>query len=72
MKIFKTKLFQNGRINFYVKYKQFQEKVTDSVTGEETLKLFHAEEVYYLGLPFLVGYTEQCGQCDDTADYYRQ
>ena len=70
--MFKTRLFQHGRINYSIKYKQFQMKIMDEVTGEKTNQLCHEERVKYYEFPFKFGETVQWGPCEDPGEYYRQ
>jgi hypothetical protein len=68
----RTKLFDNGRINYSIKYKQYQMKTIDTETGKESMELVHEEQVKYYEFPFTFGMSVQFGLCEDTAAYYRQ
>jgi hypothetical protein len=67
----RTKLFDKGRINYSVKYKQYQMEVHDTETGEVTKRLFHEEVAKYYQFPFTFGFEFQWGLCKDTGEYYR-
>ena len=68
----KTRLFQHGRINYCIDYRQFQMDVTDADTGKVTKELMHREEVKYFELPFYFGKCVQFAPCEDPGEYYRQ
>lgn len=62
----KTKLFDNGRVNYSVNYKQF------AVYNEDGTKLMEKETVKYYQFPFTFGTEVIEDECTDTGAYYRQ
>lgn len=68
----KTRLFDHGRINYKIDYRQFPMEVIDEVTGEKSMQLMHREEVKYFEFPFYFGTETQFGPCLDVGAYYRQ
>lgn len=68
----KTRLFQHGRINYSIDYRQFGMEVIDEVTGEKQRWLMQREEVKYFEFPFYFGKSVQFAPCEDPGEYYRQ
>lgn len=66
----RTKLFDNGRLNYSIKYKQFQIEITQK--GKKKKFLAHEERVKYYKFPFTFGESIQSEPCEDTGEYYRQ
>lgn len=67
----RTRLFQHGRINYSIEYRQLQMAVTDEITGETEDQLMHQEVVKYFEFPWHFGITTQFGPCLDVGEYYR-
>lgn len=67
----RTRLFQHGRINYSIDYRQFQMAVTDEITGETEDQLMQQEVVKYFEFPWHFGTTTQFGPCLDAGEYYR-
>ena len=67
----RTRLFQHGRINYSIEYRQLQLNVTDEITGEIEDQLMHLEIVKYFEFPWQFGTTTQFGPCLDAGEYYR-
>ena len=62
----KTKLFDGGRINYSVNYKQV------AVYTDDGTKLMEKETVKYYKFPFTFGTQVTEDECTDTGAYYRQ
>lgn len=68
----RTKMFQHGRFNYSIDYRQFKMPVVDTETGETTQELVHQETVHYYEFPFHFGTQTQFGLCTDTDEYFKQ
>ena len=62
----KTKLFDKGRLNYSVNYKQI------AMSTEDGTVLLEKETVKYYEFPFSFGTQVTVDECTDTAAYYRQ
>ena len=66
----RTRLIENGRINYSISYKQFEMQIFDDA-GSSRMQLFHEEKVKYFEFPFKFGEETQLALCNDTGAYYR-
>jgi hypothetical protein len=67
----RTKLFDNGRINYSVKYKQFQIIMENKETGKQYTYLMQEELVKSYRFPFEFLKYSRTEPCFDTGEYYR-